>query len=46
MSIPVILFEMAVFAMLFTVIILCTSRGSGKLGAGAIHNYPPDIQEE
>ncbi len=46
MSIPVILFEMAVFAVLFTVIILCTYRSSGKYSAGAIHNYPPDIQEE
>ena len=46
MNTTVILIEMAAFAALFTVIILCTSRGNGKYSAGAIHNYPPDIQEE
>ena len=42
----VILVEMAAFAALFTLVILFTYRGDGKYSAGAIHNYPPDIQEE
>ncbi len=46
MSIPVILIEMAAFAALFTAVILFMYRGGGKYSAGAIHNYPPDIQEE
>ena len=46
MNMTVILIEMAAFAALFTAVILCTYRGSGKHSAGAIHNYPPDIQEE
>ena len=46
MNVPVILIEMAVFAALFTAIILIIYRGDGKYSTGAIHNYPPDIQEE
>ena len=46
MSIWVILIEMAVFASLFTAIIFLASRGDGKHSPAAIHNYPPDIQEE
>ncbi len=45
MSIPVILIEMAVFAALFTVLVLSIYGGDGKYSAGSIHNYPPDIQE-
>ena len=46
MSIAVILTEMAVFAALFTAMVLLTYRGDGKYSAGCIHNYPPDIREE
>ncbi len=46
MNPTVILIEAAAFAALFTAIVLCTYRGSGKYSAGAVHNYPPDIQEE
>ena len=46
MSIWVILFEMAVFAVLFTAIVFLASRGDRKYSPAAIHNYPPDIQEE
>ena len=45
MNTTVILIEMAAFAALFTVIILCTYHGNGKYSAGAVHNYPSDIQE-
>ena len=45
MSIAVILTEMAVFAALFTAMVLLTYRGDGKYSAGCIHNYPPDIRE-
>jgi hypothetical protein len=37
---------MAVFAALFTVIVLAAYGGDKKHGAASIHNYPPDIQEE
>ena len=46
MSIWVILIEMAVFAAIFTVIVFLASRGDRKYSPAAIHNYPPDIQEE
>ena len=46
MSIWIILIEMAVFAALFTVIVFLASRGDRKYSPAAIHNYPPDIQEE
>ena len=46
MSVPMILIEMAVFAALFTVGIMTAYRGDRKYTASAIHNYPPDIQEE
>ena len=37
---------MAVFAALFTVIVFTAYRGNKKYSPAAIHNYPPDIQEE
>ncbi|MBR4711154.1 MAG: hypothetical protein IKP10_03920 [Clostridia bacterium] len=46
MNATVILIEAAAFAALFTAIVLLSYRGGGKYGAGAIHNYPPDIREE
>ena len=46
MSIPVILFEMAVFAALFTAAVLLMTRGERKYSPASIHNYPPDIQKE
>ena len=46
MSIWVILIEMAAFAALFTAIVFLASRGDRKHSPAAIHNYPPDIQEE
>ncbi len=46
MSVPVILIEMAVFAALFTIVVMTAYRGDRKYTASAIHNYPPDIQEE
>ena len=46
MSVGVIVIEMAVFAALFTAIVLTASRGDRKYSAASIHNYPPDIQEE
>ena len=46
MSIPVILFEMAAFAALFTAIVLLMMRGERKYSPVSIHNYPPDIQAE
>jgi uncharacterized membrane protein len=42
----VILIEMAVFAAIFTAIVMNTYRGDKKYSAAGIHNYPPDIQEE
>ncbi len=46
MHIGVILIEMAVFAAIFTAIVLIAYGGDRKYSAEAIHNYPPDIQEE
>lgn len=43
MNIPVILIEMAVFAVLFTVMCFKTTGGNNTT---QVHNYPPDIQEE
>ena len=43
MNIPVILIEMAVFAVLFTVMCFKTTGGNNKT---QVENYPPDIQEE
>ncbi len=38
--------EAAAFALLFTAIVLTGCRGDRKYTPAAIHNYPPDIQEE
>ena len=46
MSIWIILIEMAFFAAIFTAIVSLASRGDRKYSPAAIHNYPPDIQEE
>ena len=46
MNILAILIEMAVFAALFTAIVFLASHGDRKYSPAAIHNYPPDIQEE
>ena len=43
MSVPVILFEMAVFSVLFTIMCFKTTGGNNTT---QVHNYPPDIQEE
>ena len=43
MNIPVILIEMLIFSLLFTVMCFKTS---GKNNTVQIHNYPPEIQEE
>ena len=43
MNIPVILIEMLIFSILFTVMCFKTS---GKNTTVQIHNYPPEIQEE
>ena len=43
MNIPVILIEMLIFSILFTVMCFKTS---GKNNTVQIHNYPPEIQEE
>ena len=43
MNIPVILIEMLIFSILFTVMCFKTS---GKTNTVQIHNYPPEIQEE
>ena len=42
----VILIEMLVFAVLFTIIVFSYYRGDRKYSPESIHNYPPDIQEE
>ena len=42
----VIAWEAVAFALLFTAIVLIGSRGERKYSPAAIHNYPPDIQEE
>ena len=46
MSIWVILIEMAVFAAIFTAVVFLAYRCDRKHSPAAIHNYPPDIQEE
>ena len=46
MNLAAILMEMVAFAALFTAIVLPAYRGDKKYSAAAIHNYPPDIQEE
>ena len=46
MNLATILMEMAAFAALFTAMVLTASRGDRKYSAAAVHNYPPDIQEE
>ena len=46
MSIWVIMIEMVVFAAIFTAIVFLAARGDRKHSPAAIHNYPPDIQEE
>ncbi|MDO5108196.1 MAG: hypothetical protein Q4D39_07960, partial [Coriobacteriaceae bacterium] len=46
MNVPVILIEMAAFAALFTTIVMTAYKGDKKHTPAAIHNYPPDIQEE
>ena len=46
MNWTVIIIEAAVFAILFTVIVLSAGRGDRKYSPAGIHNYPPDIQEE
>ena len=46
MSIWVILIEIAVFSAIFTAIVLFAASGDRKHSPAAIHNYPPDIQEE
>ena len=43
MNILVIIIEMAVFSVLFTVMCLKTTGGNNTT---QVHNYPPDIQEE
>ncbi len=43
MNIPVILIEMAVFSVLFTVMCFKTTGGNNTV---QVENYPPDIQEE
>ncbi|MCR5141475.1 MAG: hypothetical protein K6C68_02975 [Ruminococcus sp.] len=43
MNMPVIMIEMLVFALLFTVMCFKTSGGNNMV---QIENYPPDIQEE
>lgn len=46
MNAAVILVEMAVFVALFTIGVLVGYRGDKKYTPAAIHNYPPDIQDE
>jgi len=43
MNITVIVIEMILFAILFTVMVFATTRKGSEL---QIHNYPPEIQEE
>ena len=42
----VILLEAVAFAAIFTAIVFLTYRGDKMYTPEAIHNYPPDIQEE
>ena len=46
MNIWVLVIEALIFAALFTSIVFVNYRGNKKYSAAAIHNYPPDIQEE
>ena len=46
MNVTVILIEAAVFAALFTILVFASYGGDKKHSASAIHDYPPDIQEE
>ena len=46
MSIWVILIETAAFSVVFTAIVFFAASGERKHSTAAIHNYPPDIQEE
>ena len=43
MNIPVIMIEMLVFALLFTIMCFKTTGGNNTV---QVENYPPDIQEE
>ncbi len=38
--------EAVAFAAVFTAVVFATYAGKRKYSAAAIHNYPPDIQEE
>ena len=46
MDLWIITAEGLALAALFTVIVFLSYRGDKKYTAAAIHNYPPDIQEE
>ena len=46
MNITILIIEALVFVALFTVLVFVNYRGEKKYSAAAIHNYPPDIQEE
>lgn len=46
MTLWVILAEAAAFAALFTALVFVSFTGEKRYTAAAIHNYPPDIQEE
>ena len=46
MNITILFIEALIFAALFTVLVFVNYRGEKKYSAAAIHNYPPDIQEE
>ncbi|MBR3018379.1 MAG: hypothetical protein IKH57_15105 [Clostridia bacterium] len=46
MNITILIIEVLIFAALFTVLVFVNYRGDKKYSAAAIHNYPPDIQEE
>ncbi len=46
MNIWIILIEMAAFTAVFTAAVFISYGGDKKHSAAAIHNYPPDIQEE
>jgi Ca2+/Na+ antiporter len=46
MNWTVILIEMLVFAVLFTILVFFSYKDEQKYSIGSIHNYPPEIQEE
>lgn len=46
MNTTVIIIEMIVFAVLFTVLVFSAYSGGRQYSAAGIHNYPPEIQEE